>query len=118
MLIDFLNALLPQQNKNAALSFKNTEQPGQVEADRKAIYDICCENENEEKFIVELQKAKQNFQRDREYHNDFRHGCFVVGTIIMTCCNLLTIDTAELVFFYPPGKVKSVKLHQQSNRVN
>ena len=26
MLIDFLNALLPQQNKIAALSFKNTEQ--------------------------------------------------------------------------------------------
>ena len=61
LLIDFLDALLPQHNKIAALSFKNTEQPGQVEADRKAIYDICCENENEEKFIVELQKAKQNF---------------------------------------------------------
>lgn len=54
MLIDFLNALLPQQNKIAALSFKNTEQHGQVEADRKAICDVHCENENGEKFIVEL----------------------------------------------------------------
>ena len=54
LLIDFLNALLPQQNKIVDLTFKNTEQLGQTNADRKAIYDINCENENGEKFIVEL----------------------------------------------------------------
>jgi predicted transposase/invertase (TIGR01784 family) len=61
LLIDFLNALLPHQNKIVDLNFKNTEQLGQSEADRKAIYDIYCENEIGEKFIVELQKAKQNY---------------------------------------------------------
>ncbi len=40
LLLDFLNALLPQQNKIIDLSFKNTEQLGQTDADRKAIYDI------------------------------------------------------------------------------
>ena len=72
VLLDFLNALLPQQNKIIDLSFKNTEQLGQTEADRKAIYDIYCENENGEKFIVELQKAKQNYFKERTiYYSTF-----------------------------------------------
>lgn len=65
LLIDFLNALLPQNIKIVDLNFKNTEQLGQTDADRKAIYDIYCENENGEKFIVELQKAKQNYFKER-----------------------------------------------------
>lgn len=72
LLLDFLNALLPQQNKIIDLSFKNTEQLAQTDADRKAIYDIYCENENGEKFIVELQKAKQNYFRERTiYYSTF-----------------------------------------------
>ncbi len=72
LLLDFLNALLPQANKIADLTFKNTEQLGQTEADRKAIYDIYCENENGEKFIVELQKAKQNYFKERTiYYSTF-----------------------------------------------
>ncbi|OWP79854.1 hypothetical protein BWK63_00005, partial [Flavobacterium covae] len=58
LLIDFLNALLPEYDQIKELSFKNTEQLGQSDLDRKAIYDIYCENEKGEKFIVELQKAK------------------------------------------------------------
>ena len=65
LLLDFLNALLPQQTKIVDLTFKNTEQLGQTEIDRKAIYDIYCENVNGEKFIVELQKAKQNYFKER-----------------------------------------------------
>ena len=65
LLIDFLNALLPLTNKIIDLTFKNTEQFGQTYLDRKAIYDIYCENENGEKFIVELQKAKQNYFIER-----------------------------------------------------
>lgn len=77
LLIDFLNALLPQVNKIIDLNFKNTEQLGQTEADRKAIYDIYCENENGEKFIVELQKAngatiRQNYFKERTiYYSTF-----------------------------------------------
>jgi len=72
LLIDFLNALLPQANKIVDLSFKNTEQLGQTDADRKAIYDIYCENEIGETFIVELQKAKQNYFKERTiYYSTF-----------------------------------------------
>ncbi|MCU0468535.1 MAG: Rpn family recombination-promoting nuclease/putative transposase [Arcicella sp.] len=72
LLIDFLNALLPLTNKIIEITFKNAEQLGQTEADRKAIYDIYCENENGEKFIVELQKAKQNYFKERTiYYSTF-----------------------------------------------
>ncbi len=72
LLIDFLNALLPQQNKIIDLSFKNTEQLGQTDLDRKAVYDIYCQNENGERFIVELQKAKQNYFKERTiYYSTF-----------------------------------------------
>ena len=72
VLIDFLNALLPEQSKIIDITFKNTEQLGQTEFDRKAIFDIYCENENGEKFIVELQKAKQNYFKERTiYYSTF-----------------------------------------------
>lgn len=72
LLIDFLNALIPFEHKIVSLSFKNTEQLAQTEAERKAVYDIYCENEKGEKFIVELQKAKQNFFKERTiYYSTF-----------------------------------------------
>ena len=72
LLVDFLNALLPEENQISDLTFKNTEQLGQSDADRKAIYDIYCENAKGEKFIVELQKAKQNYFKERTiYYSTF-----------------------------------------------
>ena len=72
LLLDFLNALLPKADKIVDLVFKNTEQLGQTDLDRKAIYDIYCENERGEKFIVELQKAKQNYFKERTvYYSTF-----------------------------------------------
>ena len=72
LLIDFLNALISQANKIIDLKFKNTEHLGLREADRYAIFDIYCENESNEKFIVELQKAKQNYFKERTiYYSTF-----------------------------------------------
>lgn len=72
LLLDFLNALLPNTDKIVDLTFKNNEQLGQTDLDRKAIYDIYCENEKGEKFIVELQKAKQNYFKERTiYYSTF-----------------------------------------------
>ena len=71
-LIDFLNSLLPEKDKIFTLTFKNNEQLGTTELDRKAIYDIYCENDKGEKFIVELQKAKQNYFKERTiYYSTF-----------------------------------------------
>lgn len=65
LLLDFLNALLPESGKIVDLTLKNSEQLAETEEKRRAVYDIYCENERGEKFIVELQKAKQNYFRER-----------------------------------------------------
>lgn len=65
LLIDFLNQLLPNHHKIAKLEFRNTEYMGDLAHERKAIFDIHCQSENGEKFIVEMQKAKVNYFKDR-----------------------------------------------------
>lgn len=73
LLLDFLNELLKEEQgviKN--LTYLKNEHLGTTEIDRKAIFDLYCENEKGEKFIVELQKTKQNFFKDRTvYYSTF-----------------------------------------------
>ena len=68
LLIDFLNELLKTKEKIKNLTYKKTEHLGSTDADRKAIFDLYCENEKGEKFIVELQKVKQQFFKDRSLY--------------------------------------------------
>ena len=65
LLVDFLNTLLPEHHQIKELSYKTTEQLGSTPIDRKAIFDIYCQSDRGEKFIVEIQKAKQNYFKDR-----------------------------------------------------
>ncbi|MDI9338368.1 MAG: Rpn family recombination-promoting nuclease/putative transposase [Alphaproteobacteria bacterium] len=65
MLISFLNSILPQEHQIKSLEFKNVEQPGDVKYERKAIFDIFCVGADNERFIIELQKAPQNNYIDR-----------------------------------------------------
>jgi predicted transposase/invertase (TIGR01784 family) len=64
LLINFLNSILPQLNIKD-LTYKKTENLGNNELDKKVIFDLYCENEKGQKFIVELQKAKQAYFKDR-----------------------------------------------------
>ena len=65
LLIDFLNQLLPAHHQIAQLSFKNPENFSNTAEERKAIFDIYCESASGERFIVEMQKAKMHFFKDR-----------------------------------------------------
>ena len=66
LLIDFLNqVILPKQRRITDLSYKKNEHLGASEFDRKAIFDLYCTGSNNERFIVEMQKAKQNYFKDR-----------------------------------------------------
>jgi len=66
LLIDFLNeVILPKQKKIADLKYSNNEHIGQTALDRKAIFDLYCISSFGERFIVEMQKAKQNYFKDR-----------------------------------------------------
>jgi predicted transposase/invertase (TIGR01784 family) len=73
-LISFLNAFLELEKKDKIvdLEFKNLEKLGLNIIDRKAIYDIYCLDESGNHIIVELQKAKQNWFKDRMvYYSSF-----------------------------------------------
>jgi predicted transposase/invertase (TIGR01784 family) len=65
LLIDFLNQILPDENQIEDLSYASTDKLGKTEVDRKAIFDLYCKGVNGESFIVEMQKAKQNYFKDR-----------------------------------------------------
>lgn len=65
LLIDFLNQALPRKYPIVELTFGNTENIPELEFERKAIFDIHCKDKNEETFIVEMQKAKIKFFKDR-----------------------------------------------------
>ncbi|MEM7371588.1 MAG: Rpn family recombination-promoting nuclease/putative transposase [Bacteroidota bacterium] len=68
LLIHFLNQLLPQNHQIKDLTFAKNELLGIQDLDRKAIFDIYCVGESGERFIVELQKAKQNYFKDRSIY--------------------------------------------------
>ena len=69
LLLDFLNELLKdEEGKIKDITYLKNEQLGRSEVDRKAIFDLYCENMRGEKFIVELQKTKQNFFKDRSVY--------------------------------------------------
>jgi predicted transposase/invertase (TIGR01784 family) len=68
LLIDFLNQILPEKHRIKDLSYSRNEQLGLNELDRKAIFDLYCVGESGERFIVEVQKAKQNFFKYRSIY--------------------------------------------------
>jgi len=73
LLLDFLNELLQaEQGRITEITYLKTDKLGTSEDERKAIFDLYCENERGEKFIVELQKTKQKFFKDRTiYYSSF-----------------------------------------------
>jgi len=73
LLLDFLNELLKkEQGKITELKYLKNENLATTELNRKAVFDLYCTNEKGEKFIVELQKTKQKFFKDRTvYYSTF-----------------------------------------------
>ena len=72
LLIDFLNSLFEGELVVKDVTYLNSEHVGDVHTERKAIFDVYCENENGEKFIVEMQNASQQYFKDRSlYYSTF-----------------------------------------------
>ena len=68
LLISFINSLLHGREKIKDLTYLNAEHLGGGEADRKAIFDVYCENEQGEKFLVEMQRGEQQYFKDRSLY--------------------------------------------------
>jgi predicted transposase/invertase (TIGR01784 family) len=72
LMIDFLNQILPKKHQIKDLTYTKNEYLGNTDRDRKAIFDLYCTSEKGDKFIVEIQKAKQNFFKERSiYYSTF-----------------------------------------------
>jgi predicted transposase/invertase (TIGR01784 family) len=124
LLIDFLNAVLQLPDPIKDLSFKNLEQLGSSDLERKAIYDIFCESTKGEKFIVELQKANQKFFKDRTvYYATFpiqqqaERGDWNYRLSPIYCVNILNFRFQDDVLDKEPKVLHRVQLKDQDNQV-
>ncbi|MFY7789032.1 MAG: Rpn family recombination-promoting nuclease/putative transposase [Thermoflexibacteraceae bacterium] len=72
LLIDFIQTLLPEKSNITTINYLKTEKLGRAITERKAIFDLYCENDKGEKFIVELQRAEQEYFKERSiYYSTF-----------------------------------------------
>jgi predicted transposase/invertase (TIGR01784 family) len=72
LLISFLNDLLDIEDKIVDITYRNLEKLGLNIVDRKAVFDVYCIDEANNSFIVELQRAKQKYFKDRSlYYTTF-----------------------------------------------
>lgn len=65
ILIDFLNALIKPEKPIVNINYLNTEALGRTKHDRKSVFDIYCETENGDRFIIEIQRACKAYLLDR-----------------------------------------------------
>ena len=68
ILIGFLNALFDGKQVIEDVTYLNTEHLGSKETDRRAVFDVYCENEKGEKILIEMQRGEQQFFKDRSIY--------------------------------------------------
>ena len=72
LLISFLNALFKDKPEITDLTYLNSEHLGEAYADRKAVFDVYCKLADGSRIIVEMQKAEQEYFKDRSiYYSTF-----------------------------------------------
>ena len=70
--LELVNALLQGKEVIKSLTLLPTEQLGDTRDDRRSVFDIYCENEQGDKIIIEMQKADQQWFKDRSvYYSSF-----------------------------------------------
>ena len=66
LLISFLNAVFNDSSREITdISYLNTERLGEGYGDRRAVFDVYCTTSSGKRFIVEMQKAEQEYFKDR-----------------------------------------------------
>ena len=86
LLMSFLNDLLDIEDKIVNIEYRNLEKLGLNVVDRRAIFDVYCTDEKKNNFIVELQRSKQKYFKDRAlYYTTFpirRKGSHLSGQVM------------------------------------
>ena len=69
LLISFLNALFNDEKRIIQdVQYLNAEHLGDGYGDRRAVFDVYCMTEDGSRFIVEMQKAEQEYFKDRSIY--------------------------------------------------
>ncbi len=70
--LELVNALLQGKEVIRSLTLLPPEQLGDTMDDRRSVFDVYCENEQGDKIIIEMQKADQQWFKDRSvYYSSF-----------------------------------------------
>lgn len=105
-LIDFLNSVFVDFIPNISeLNYHKNEQLGNKQIDGNAVFDLYCKSTDGTRFIIELQKAKQDYFRQRSlFYSTFAiteqapKGVWNFALNPVYCIGLLnfTIDSNEM----------------------
>ena len=79
LLRSFLNSLLAGQEVITNLTYPNSEQLGTQELDRKAVFDVYCENDRGEKFLAEYEDSLKAFRDWYSVLSTAEHKGFALG---------------------------------------
>ena len=79
LLRSFLNSLLAGQEVITNLTYLNSEQLGTQELDRKAVFDVYCENDRGEKFLAEYEDSLKAFRDWYSVLSTAEHKGFALG---------------------------------------
>ena len=72
LLISFLNAMFAGKENIKDITYISTEHLPDSAQERRAVFDVYCESENGDKFLIEMQKANQEYFKDRSiYYSTF-----------------------------------------------
>ncbi len=72
LLVSFLNSMFDGKEVIQDLNYLNVGHLGHAAAERKAVFDVYCENEKGEKHLIEMQKTNQDYFKDRSiYYSTF-----------------------------------------------
>src|SRR5690606_37874845 len=72
ILIDFLNELFKGRKIITDLSYNKNERTGFGPSSRRMIFDLTCTGPEGEQFIIEVQRIKQTFFKDRAVYYSSR----------------------------------------------
>jgi len=65
LLIAFLNEVFRGRKHIADLVYNKNEHPGDIKDEGAAIFDLLCTGNNGERFLIEVQRAKQGYFKER-----------------------------------------------------
>lgn len=122
LLISFLNTILPDHHQIKDLEYTQNEHQGGNAEERKAIFDVACTSSTGERFVVELQRTKQIFFKDRSiYYATFPiQEQTIKGKWNFELTAVYSISILDFVFDEPKLKndvVHCVQLKDQDNDV-